>query len=99
MKFYFCYLAKDRTQAQNVDITINLPDRLCVYVDDQHPSPGNILVLINTKCNINSAFSLYHIMMYLHVTIYHYIDILWKHYYCISMMTTGPCATLFTGSN
>ena len=43
MKFYLCYLAKDRTQTQNIDITINFHCSI-VFIDDQHPTLGNISV-------------------------------------------------------
>ena len=40
-----------------------------VFIDDQHHSPGSISVFLIAKCNINSVLSLYHITIYLHVTI------------------------------
>ena len=41
-----------------------------MFIDDQHPSSGNISVFLITKYNIDSVLSLYHITIYLHVTIY-----------------------------
>ena len=70
MKFYLCYFTKDRTQTQNVDITINFTSSI-VFLDDQNPSSGSISVFVFTKYNIDSVFSLYHITIYITILIYY----------------------------
>ena len=42
-----------------------------MFIRDQHSSSGSILVFLNTKHNINSILSLYHITMSLNVTVIH----------------------------
>ena len=79
MKFCLCYLAKDRTQIQNVNITIKYY-LIIVFIDDQHPSLGSISVFIITKYNIDSAFSLSYCDIFSCHNIYHYISILQQHY-------------------
>ena len=82
---FICYLAKDRTQTQNVDdrtqtqnvdITVNFTWSI-VFIGDQHPSSGNISVFIITKYNLDSVFYLYHITIYRKQQILHGTKLSW----------------------
>ena len=48
---------------------------MCVCIDDQYPSPGNISVFLNTNYNIDSVSYLNHITISLHVMVYAAISI------------------------